>query len=101
MRPHLVHDADVLSPAPPRYAEAISDCTLALFYQPAISSQPTSIKALYRRGTALAMLGQWKAAFADLKHLEKVAPDNEPAREALKWANERYAALVKAKKSGR
>jgi hypothetical protein len=44
------------------------------------------------------MLGHWKAAFADLKHLEKVAPDNEPAREALRWANERYAALVKTKK---
>ncbi|GAA5993989.1 hypothetical protein JCM5350_008019 [Sporobolomyces pararoseus] len=82
---------------PAQYAEAISDCTLALFYQPALSSQP-SIKALYRRGTALAMLGHWKAAFADLKHLEKVAPENEPAREALKWANERYAALVKSKK---
>ncbi|GAA5900874.1 uncharacterized protein JCM6883_004682 [Sporobolomyces salmoneus] len=83
---------------PAQYAEAISDCTLALFYQPATTTQSTSIKALYRRGTALAMLGHWKAAFADLKHLEKVAPDNEPAKEALKWANERYKALVQAKK---
>ncbi|GAA5942954.1 uncharacterized protein JCM15063_006169 [Sporobolomyces koalae] len=77
---------------PAQYAEAISDCTLALFYQ------PSSIKALYRRGTALAMLGHWKAAFADLKHLEKVAPDNEPAKEAMKWLNERYGAVVKSKK---
>ncbi|GAA6014739.1 hypothetical protein JCM11491_001959 [Sporobolomyces phaffii] len=77
---------------PAQYAEAISDCTLALYYN------PSSIKALYRRGTALAMLNRWKAAFADLKHLEKVAPENEPAREASKWATERYAALVKSKK---
>lgn len=77
-----------------RYAEAIADCTLALYYH-----GPSTIKALYRRGTALAMLDHWKAAFADLKHLEKIAPDNEPAKEALRWANERYAALAKAKKN--
>jgi len=75
---------------PAQYSQAVADCTLTLFYQ------PSNIKALYRRGTALAVLGRWKAAFADLKHLEKITPDDSPAREALRWATERYAA-VKAK----
>ncbi|GAA5964758.1 hypothetical protein JCM21900_000193 [Sporobolomyces salmonicolor] len=76
----------------PQYAEAISDCTIALFYD------PQCIKALYRRGTALAMLGHWKAAFADLKHLERIAPDNQPAKDALAWATERYQALSQGSK---
>jgi tetratricopeptide (TPR) repeat protein len=43
---------------PEQYAEAVSDCTIALY------SDPSHIKALYRRGVCLAMLGHWKAAFA-------------------------------------
>lgn len=42
---------------PDQYAQAVCDTTLAL------AQDPNSIKALYRRGTALAMLGHWKAAF--------------------------------------
>lgn len=40
-----------------QYAEAVCDCTLAL------AEDAKNIKALYRRGTALAMLGHWKSAF--------------------------------------
>ncbi|GAA5866205.1 hypothetical protein JCM8547_007202 [Rhodosporidiobolus lusitaniae] len=74
-----------------QYSEAICDCTLALF------CDPRNIKALYRRGMALALTGHWKAAFADLKHLDRIAPECQPAKEALAWANERYAALQASK----
>ncbi|GAA5886523.1 hypothetical protein JCM6882_001672 [Rhodosporidiobolus microsporus] len=74
-----------------QYSEAICDCTVALFYD------SRNIKALYRRGMALALTGHWKAAFADLKYLERIAPDCQPAKEALSWANERYAALTAKK----
>jgi hypothetical protein len=47
-----------LLPLARRYSEAIADCTLALFYD------DRNIKALYRRGMALALTGNWKAAFA-------------------------------------
>ncbi|BGP50990.1 hypothetical protein JCM10450v2_006916 [Rhodotorula kratochvilovae] len=70
--------------SPAQYAEAVCDCTLAL------AEDDNNIKALYRRGTALAMLGHWKAAFIDLKYLERIAPDCQPAKEALAWATERY-----------
>ncbi|BGP19367.1 hypothetical protein JCM10213v2_007456 [Rhodosporidiobolus nylandii] len=70
-----------------QYSEAIADCTIAL------AQDPRNIKALYRRGMALALTGHWKAAFADLKYLELNFPDCQPAKEALAWANERYAAL--------
>ncbi|GAA5984808.1 hypothetical protein JCM10908_003514 [Rhodotorula pacifica] len=73
-----------------QYAEAVSDCTLALAYDPMHN------KSLYRRGVSLAMLGRWQAAFDDLKLLNKVATDSQPAREALAWAQERHAALTKA-----
>lgn len=99
---------------PEQYAEAVSDCTIALY------SDPTHIKALYRRGVCLAMLGQWKAAFAgalaphfallrflltqlaslslvDLRHLDQIAPDCEPARQALAWAEARHRAVTTAK----
>lgn len=76
---------------PAQYAEAVCDCTLALF------EDPRNIKALYRRGTALAMIGQWKAAFVDLKYLERIAPDCQPAKEALAWATERYNAVNRLK----
>ncbi|GAA6013371.1 hypothetical protein JCM10207_000872 [Rhodosporidiobolus poonsookiae] len=76
-----------------QYAEAICDCTIALFHD------HRNIKALYRRGMALALIGQWKAAFADLKYLDRIAPDCQPAKEALAWANERYNALVKSGKA--
>ncbi|GAA6059243.1 hypothetical protein JCM10212_006636 [Sporobolomyces blumeae] len=72
---------------PSQYSEAVADCTLALYYS------PTSIKALYRRGCALIMLGHWRAGFADLKQLEKIAPESEPAKSALKWANERHESM--------
>lgn len=36
-----------------RYREAISDCSMAL------ALDPMCVKALYRRGTALAMMGRW------------------------------------------
>ncbi|KWU44556.1 Proteophosphoglycan ppg4, partial [Rhodotorula sp. JG-1b] len=73
-----------------QYAEAVSDCTLALAYD------PLHHKSLYRRGVSLAMLGRWQAAFDDLKLLHKVATDPQPAREALAWAQERHAAITKA-----
>ncbi|KAG0658511.1 hypothetical protein C6P46_005754 [Rhodotorula mucilaginosa] len=73
-----------------QYAEAVSDCTLALAYD------PLHHKSLYRRGVSLAMLGRWQAAFDDLKLLNKVATDPQPAREALAWAQERHAAITKA-----
>ncbi|GAA5921062.1 hypothetical protein JCM3775_004074 [Rhodotorula graminis] len=76
---------------PAQYAEAVCDTTLAL------AQDPDSIKALYRRGTALAMLGHWKAAFVDLKYLERIAPDCQPAKEALSWATERYNAVNRRK----
>ncbi|GAA5838042.1 hypothetical protein JCM11251_006832 [Rhodosporidiobolus azoricus] len=74
-----------------QYSEAICDCTLALFYD------PKNVKALYRRGMALALTGHWKAAFADLKNLERIAPEVQAVKEALAWANERYAALKAGK----
>ncbi|GAA5902331.1 hypothetical protein JCM8208_007262 [Rhodotorula glutinis] len=77
---------------PAQYAEAVCDTTLAL------AQDPNSIKALYRRGTALALLGHWKAAFVDLKYLERIAPDCQPAKEALTWATERYGAVKRAGK---
>lgn len=40
-----------------QYSEAVSDCTLALAYEPHHN------KSLYRRGVSLAMLGRWQAAF--------------------------------------
>ncbi|GAA6052167.1 hypothetical protein JCM3770_001251 [Rhodotorula araucariae] len=73
--------------SPAQYAEAVCDCTLAL------AEDADNIKALYRRGTALAMLGHWKAAFIDLKYLERIAPDCGPAKEALAWATDRYNAV--------
>ncbi|GAA5863110.1 hypothetical protein JCM3774_001424 [Rhodotorula dairenensis] len=72
-----------------QYAEAVCDCTLALAYDPLHN------KSLYRRGVSLAMLGRWQAAFDDLKLLNKVATDPQPAREALAWAQERHAAITK------
>ena len=45
-----------------QYAEAVSDCTLALAYD------PLHHKSLYRRGVSLAMLGRWQAAFDGMSH---------------------------------
>lgn len=45
-----------------QYAEAVSDCTLALAYD------PLHHKSLYRRGVSLAMLGRWQAAFDGRSH---------------------------------
>ena len=41
-----------------RYSEAISDCTFALYHD------HRNVKALYRRGTSLAMLGRWNDAIS-------------------------------------
>ncbi|KAK4692886.1 hypothetical protein P7C70_g9038, partial [Phenoliferia sp. Uapishka_3] len=68
---------------PIQYSEAVSDCTFALYYD------RHNVKALYRRGTSLAMLGRWNDAIADLAELVRCAPDNQPAKEALAWAKKR------------
>ncbi|GAA5984470.1 hypothetical protein JCM11641_006992 [Rhodosporidiobolus odoratus] len=78
-----------------QYSEAICDCTIALFYD------PKNIKALYRRGMALALTNHWKAAFADLRYLESEWPDCQPAKEALSWAKERYAAYKRSAKAAK
>lgn len=36
-------------------------------------------------------------ARADLKYLERIAPDCQPAKEALSWATERYNAVKRLK----
>ncbi|GAA6015262.1 hypothetical protein JCM8202_002404 [Rhodotorula sphaerocarpa] len=73
-----------------QYSEAVSDCTLALAYEPHHN------KSLYRRGVSLAMLGRWQAAFDDLKLLNRVAADSQPAKEALAWAQDRHATVTKS-----
>ncbi|ORY66635.1 hypothetical protein BCR35DRAFT_308491 [Leucosporidium creatinivorum] len=63
-----------------QYREAISDCSMAL------ALDPMCVKALYRRGTALAMMGRWADSVKDLTALVKLCPDDQLSKNALETA---------------
>ncbi|KAM0751060.1 hypothetical protein T439DRAFT_347679 [Meredithblackwellia eburnea MCA 4105] len=69
-----------------QYSEAVSDCTYAL------ALDKKNVKALFRRGMALALLGCWNQAIIDLSELVRLSPDNQPALDALAWAKKRRPA---------
>ncbi|SGY41347.1 BQ5605_C003g02499 [Microbotryum silenes-dioicae] len=73
------------------FSEAVSDCTFAL------ALDPGCVKALYRRGNALALLGLWDRAVADLTELVRVCP-TDPSRQALAWVKARRAEQFARKK---
>ncbi|MGH0149155.1 UNVERIFIED_CONTAM: hypothetical protein FKN15_014480 [Acipenser sinensis] len=50
----------------------------------ALGLQPRCTKALYRRGLALSMLGEFKQATADLRRVLELEPASKPALQALR-----------------
>ncbi|SCV66910.1 BQ2448_5556 [Microbotryum intermedium] len=74
-----------------QFSEAVADCTYAL------ALDPGCVKALYRRGNALALLGLWDRAVADLTELVRVCP-TDPSRQALAWVKACRAEQVARKK---
>ena len=60
-----------ITDAPNRLDQAVRSC------EEALKLDADSVKALYRRATALEQKGDYEGAKADLKRAEKLAPDDK------------------------